>query len=117
MIASLSDGDASSSTASTSASPDKVSITSKCLACAPVTALQILSPPHSNLLLAAQGPSLKLYDVHHPKKTISELKLWSFQRIHGIVPSDTVDDGNETEERLIVFGGKHVAIILHDREK
>lgn len=117
MIASANNADVPSTGASTSNSLDKVSITSKCLACAPVTALHFLSSS-SNLLLAAQGPLLKLYDVHIPKRPITELKLWSFQRIHAIVRGiSRQDDGMEAVERLIVFGGKQVAIVSHDREK
>lgn len=107
-----SDAVASTSTATSSNALSRPSITSKCLACAPVTALEFLSP--SKYLLAAQGPWLKLYDVSSPKKPMTELKLWSFQRIHGIV---RFRNGVTPRERLIVFGGKQVAIVEVDQEK
>lgn len=91
----------------------KAAITSECLPCAPVTALEFL--PSSSLLIAAEGPYLKLFDVYRPNGAVSELKLWSFQRIHGIVRFPC--DANTTKERLLVFGGKLAAIVLCDREK
>lgn len=98
--------------ASTSDDASKTIITSLCLPCAPVTALEFLSP--SKLLVAAQGPALKLFDIQRPNDPLSEVELWSFQRIHGIVRYPY--DGNSTQERLLVFGGKHAALVHGDRE-
>lgn len=99
--------------ASTSDDASRTTITSLCLPCAPVTALEFLSP--SRLLVAAQGPALKLFDNHRPNDPLCEVELWSFQRIHGIVRYPC--DSDSTQERLLVFGGKHAALVRCDREQ
>jgi hypothetical protein len=90
------------------------------LACAPVTALLFLEP--WNILLAAQGPNLKLFNVSQDNESDGSsslkhvLKLFSFQRIHGIVRC-APDQQDERHEKLLVFGGKEIAIIECDRDK
>lgn len=113
MTVSAHDAAASTSDLKTSTNGHEASIISSCLACAPVTALQFLSP--SNLLVAAQGPYLKLYDVYQPQKVLARTKLWSFQRIHGIVRYPHTSPNSR--ERFLVFGGKHAAIVHCDREE
>lgn len=90
--------------------------TSILLACAPVTALCFLNP--LPFLLAGQGSHLKLFKVglrEDSPSCVHELKVWNFQRIHGIVRHRWNDEA--VSEQLLVFGGKKVAIVEHDRSK
>ncbi|XP_062314316.1 WD repeat-containing protein 6 [Osmerus eperlanus] len=100
-------------------SSDSVLLLETAALVAPVTALEFL---REDFLLTGEGPILSVYDLQPHPKTRASLSVLHNYRIHGIRPRPLTSAprssaSEQTEQALVVFGGKAVRLVqLRDED-
>ncbi|KAM7189361.1 hypothetical protein V8F20_010177, partial [Naviculisporaceae sp. PSN 640] len=79
----------------------------------PITALDIYhATPYRSLVLAGEDTYLRIYDVA-TSKPLGQVKIFHSQPIHGIHVSKSSVESNETETRVLIWGGQSVSVLPH----